>query len=183
MKTCLFFSLAVALLATSCKKDDPEAGLPAATHTGANTAGCLVNGERFVANGYGSGLSRVSGMDGGFAFDSLYYIELAGVVNGKNANLLLFFRSRKVGTYLLNQNTQYYPQGSPRYVLNHATYTVSNNTGELYVTDAQHTGRVEFTYADFPHRISAGTFEFTAASTFDPSKTITITNGRFDRKQ
>lgn len=182
MKTYLFIPLAALLLA-GCKKDDPEAGLPPATHTGANTAGCLVNGERFIATGYGSGLSRVGAMDGGFAFDSLYYIQMSGVVRSKNVDILLFFRSRKTGAYLLNQNTVYYPQGSPRYVLNHATYTESNNTGELYVTDVQHTGQVTLTYADVRSGISAGTFEFTAASTFDPSKTITITSGRFDRQQ
>ena len=182
MRTRLLLSLAVALLATSCKKADPEAGLPAATHTGANTAGCLVNGERFLATGYGSGLSRVGAMSGGFSFDSVYRVAFSVTQAGKDVDIMLFFRSQKVGTYLLNRTTQYYPQGSPRYILNHATYTVSNNTGELYVTDAQHTGQIDFTYADVQRGIGAGTFAFTAASTFDPRKTITVTNGRFDRK-
>ena len=38
-------ALAVLLLTTCSKKDDPEAGLPAATQTGVNTGGCLINGE------------------------------------------------------------------------------------------------------------------------------------------
>lgn len=49
MRTYPFLCLAAALLfAAGCKKDDPEAGLPAATHTGANTFGCLVDGQVFV---------------------------------------------------------------------------------------------------------------------------------------
>ncbi|MBF9224347.1 hypothetical protein [Hymenobacter ruricola] len=183
MKPYLTLALAATLLAPACKKDDPDDGLPPATQEGKNTGGCLVNGERFVATGYGSGLGRISALSGGFAFDSLYYLELSGVVKGNNVDVLLFFRSRKPGTYPLNRNTLYYPQGDPLTIFSHATYTESNNTGELYVTDAQHTGQVEFTYADVARRISAGTFEFTAASTFDRSKTVTVTSGRFDRQQ
>ena len=183
MKIHVTLALAALLLAAGCKKEDPEAGLPPATQVGANTGGCLVNGERFVATGYGSGLSRIGAIDGGFAFDSLYYVELAGVVNGNNVSMLLFLRSRKQGNFLFNQNTQYYPQGLARYVLNHATYAVSNSPGEIYVTDAQHTGRMTLTYADIQRGISAGTFEFTAASTLDPTKKVTVTKGRFDRQQ
>ena len=72
------------------------------------------------------------------------------------------------------------------FALNHATYTdysANNSRGEVYVTDAQHTGQVTLPYADMQRGISAGTFEFTAVSTNDPNKTVTITNGRFDRKQ
>ena len=58
MKTAFSF-LAVLLLLGSCAKDSPEAGLPKATQEGKNTADCLINGERFVATGYGPGLSRV----------------------------------------------------------------------------------------------------------------------------
>lgn len=60
----LFFSLFL-LFFFSCKDRNEETPvaeidkLPAATQTGANTAGCLVNGKAFVAKGYfpgGSGL-------------------------------------------------------------------------------------------------------------------------------
>ena len=96
---------------------------------------------------------------------------------------MLFLRTRVAGAYLLNRTTAYYPQGSPRVVLNHATFTVSGSKGDVYVTNAQHTGQVVLTRMDKPAGISAGTFEFTAASTFDPSKTVTVSKGRFDRQQ
>lgn len=187
MKPHVPLALAVLLLTTCSKKDDPEAGLPPATQEGKNTAGCLVNGERFVATGYGSGLSRVGAMSGGFSFDSLYHIEFSGTIGDKNIDISFFLRNvrrpPRTGIYLFNQTTQYYPQGTADFVLNHATCSFSNNTGEVYVTNSQKIGKAELTYLDYNRGISAGTFEFTAASTFDPSKTVTITSGRFDRQQ
>ncbi|AII51273.1 DUF6252 family protein [Hymenobacter sp. APR13] len=176
--------LFIGILITACKKEEVDA-LPEATRTGQNTGGCLIDGKAFVAKGWPSGgllgPRAIPPLTGGFAFDSVYYVELNGQHNGQNVSILLFLRKPVVGNHLLNQNTQYYPQGSPRYILDHATYSTSNNTGEVYVTDARHTGQVQLTYMNEP--ISAGTFEFTAASTFDRTRTVTITNGRFDRKQ
>ena len=186
MRTTLLLSLAVALLAASCKKDDPAAGLPPATQVGANTGGCLINGERFVATGWDSGsvLSNpVPPLSGGFSFDSVYILRLYGQYLGQHTTVMLFFRAQRTGSFPLNRNTLYYPQGDPSYILNHATFSQANSGGELYGTDAQHTGQIICTQADVNRGLSAGTFEFTAASTFDPGKTITITSGRFDRQQ
>lgn len=49
--------LSLCLLLTQCsqcKKDDPapEEQLPPATQTGANTLGCLVNGQPYTPGGY-----------------------------------------------------------------------------------------------------------------------------------
>lgn len=175
----------IALASVGCKKDDPEAGLPPATKEGKNTGGGLVNGEPFVAVEQGGSLltNPFPALDGGFAFDSVYYVTLSGKHQGQRATVLLFLRSQVTGTYLLNRTTAYYPQGSPRVIFNHATFTVSGSHGEVYVTNAQNTGQVVMTRADIARGISAGTFEFTAASTVEPSKTVTVTKGRFDRLQ
>ena len=174
------------LLFTACKKEEINA-LPDATRTGQNTGGCLIDGKAFVAKGWPSGgllgPRAIPPLTGGFAFDSVYYVKLNGQHNGKDVAVMLFLKQDKPGTYFLNNNTAYWPQSVSRDVLNHATYSISNSTGEVYVTDAQHIGRVDLTNADLRTGIGSGTFEFTAASTFDPSKTVTITNGRFDRKQ
>lgn len=177
----------LSLLATSaCQKEEVDA-LPEATHEGKNTGGCLIEGKAFVATGWPSGgllgPSAIPPLTGGFAFDSAYYVKLNGQHAGQNATVMLYLQQRSPTTYWLNRTTPYYPQGSPRYLLSHATYSVASGGGEVYVTSAQHTGSVVLTNADLRTFIGAGTFEFTAASTFDPSKTVTITNGRFDRKQ
>ena len=182
MKTYLLLSLAATLLAAGCKKDDPEAGLPPATQEGKNTGGCLINGERFVAASRGGGLlsNPTPALLGGFSFDSLYSLQLAG----PNSTLRLFFRSQKTGNYLLNKDTQYYPRAGALYVLNHAVYSMTGSAGgEVYITSSRHTGQVSLNYASVSSGISAGTFEFTAASTTDPNKTVTVTRGRFDCKQ
>ena len=181
----------ILLALAGCAKDAPDAGLPAATQVGANTGGCLINGERFVASGWGGSLlsNPIPALDGGFAFDSLYWLQMAGKRGNDNVYLSIFLKRvgrtpPKLGIYYLDQNTQYYPQGVAEFVLNHATYRVSGASGgETYVTNSQSIGRVNFNHADYGRGISAGTFEFTAASTFDRTKTVTITSGRFDRKQ
>ena len=186
MKTCLLLGLAAALLAAGCKKDDPEAGLPPATQEGKNTGGCLINGERFVATGWGSGsvLSNpVPPLSGGFSFDSVYRVELHGQYNGQNTTVMIFLKNDQLGIYQLNKTTQYWPQGISQNLLSHATLSTANSAGEVYVTDAQNVGQVVLTRSDLNSGIGAGTFAFTAASTFDRTKTVTITSGRFDRKQ
>ena len=185
MKQVLLFLLAAALALPACKKKDPEASLPAATQVGANTGGCLINGQPFVAAKYGGGVlsNPIPALDYGFAFDSVYYLVITGIYKKERATISLFLRSDHVGTYVLNKNTQYYPQGDPLLIMSHATFATTGPSGEVYVTDAQHTGQVVLTYANLATGIGAGTFEFTAASQADPTKTVTITNGRFDRQQ
>ena len=181
----LLYCLPLLLALAACKKDAPDAGLPPATQTGANTAGCLVNGERFVAAPSGGSLlsNPTPALSGGFAFDSVYYVSLNGTYQGQRATILLFLRTRVAGTYQLNKTTQYYPQGDPLQVFSHATFSTAGSGGETYVTNSQRTGQVVLTRADVRAGIAAGTFEFTAASTFDPTKTVTVTSGRFDRQQ
>ncbi len=49
-----------------------------------------------------------------------------------------------------------------------------------YVTTNVYTGRVNVTKADTLTGLVAGTFEFTAVNRRDPSKTLRVTEGRFD---
>ena len=91
--------LLVLLLAAGCQKNDPEAGLPKATQEGKNTAGCRVNGERFVAAESGGSLlsNPTPALRGGFAFDSVYYVSLNGTYQGRRATVLLFLRTHGLG--------------------------------------------------------------------------------------
>lgn len=185
MKQLVLLGLVASLALSACKKKDPEASLPAATQVGANTAGCLINGQAFVAAGWGGSLltNPIPPLGGGFFYDSLYYLRINGLYNGHNSILSLFFRSQSLGIYQLNKNTPTLLQGglSP-VVLNHASLSIDDGN-EIFITDEKHTGTTTLSVASRNTGISAGTFEFTAASQTDPSKTVTITNGRFDRKQ
>jgi hypothetical protein len=185
MKPYLPLALAATLLAPACKKDDPDDGLPPATQEGKNTGGGLGNGERFVAAEPGGSLlpNPIPALRGGVAFDSGYYVSLNGAYQGQRATIMVFLRTRVAGTHLLNQTTRYHPQGDPLLVAGHATFTLAGSQGEVYVTNARHTGQVMLARADLRTGSSAGTCAFTAASTSEPRKTSTITKGRFDRKQ
>jgi hypothetical protein len=177
----LFLLLALA----SCKKDAPDAGLPPATQEGKNTGGCLINGEPFVATEYAGNIltNPIPPLDGGFSFGSVYIVTLRGMYKRQRASLMLFLRQRVIGAYPLNLNTVYYPQGDPLQMESHATFSTAGSGGETYGTSAQHTGHVVLSRMDYQAGIGAGTFEFTAASPSDPTKTVIVTYGRFDRKQ
>ncbi|MDO7852975.1 DUF6252 family protein [Hymenobacter convexus] len=186
---CCFLLLALA----ACSKDDPEASLPAATHTGANTAGCRINGQVFVASGWGSGPGKVKGIGGGFAYDSAYYLRLNGKFGDREGSLHLFLdgfpsnRNQKlIRPYSLNQNTPVLPAAISSQCKSYAAFFPNDSRQEVYSTDASHTGQVNITYVDLStlnNTVIAGTFEFTAVSNLDPTRTLTVTEGRFDRKQ
>ncbi|GAA4042952.1 hypothetical protein GCM10022409_31120 [Hymenobacter glaciei] len=189
MRPYLFLGLAATLLA-GCKKDDPAAGLPAATHTGANTAGCLINGQPFVATGFGSGPGRVAGMGGGFACDSAYYLRLNGKIGSSEGAIHLFlnsfprFKNRMLaGVYILDKDTPYMPAAISSQCLSYAVFLPNDNSQELFGTTSKAVGSVNITHVDEVNRIVSGTFEFTAVSSLDPTKTLRVTSGRFDRQQ
>ncbi|MCI1187815.1 DUF6252 family protein [Hymenobacter sp. DH14] len=182
MRTYPFRCLAaVLLLAAGCKR--PRGG-PAAGHAGRQKHGRLPGQRRAVCR-YWLGGDLLSNptppLSGGFYEDSLYYLTLSGTTSRGNTHVYLFFRSQKSGKYAFNQSTPSLDRGGLSHTLNYAACSFAGSN-ELYITDARHTGRVIVT-ANSNSGISAGTFEFTAASTFDPSKTITVTKGRFDRQQ
>ena len=186
MKNFLCCVIALCLLAGACKKNNPDADLPPVTQEGKNTAGCLINGQAFVAKSYGGGplSAPIPALQGGFSFDSLYRLSINGQVNGQGVEVMLFLRGKKAALYQLNRNTLFYPQGDPLYLFSHATYrTVDSGTREVYITNARHTGQVTLTKADVQQGLSAGTFDFTAVSNQDSAKTVIITSGRFDRKR
>ena len=194
MRTYSYLALTAALLlAASCKKDDPEAGLPPATQEGKNTAGCLINGQPFVASGFGSGPGRVAGLGGGFAYDSAYYLRLNGKLGGQDRSLHIYLRSipncksnSLIRTYLLNEISTYMPVATPTQCRSYGAFFSNDNSGEVYITDNIHMGKVDFVFVnltDLNRPITAGTFEFTAVSSLDPNKTVRVTSGRFDRQQ
>ena len=189
MKRVIGLALCIALALSGCKKTD-SSPLPEATKTGANTAGCYINGQPFVATGFGSGPGRVRGLGGGFSYDSAYYLRMNGKFGDQEGSLHIFLNSvpRKtnqglIKTFLLNQTTPVMPAADPSQCQNYAVFFPNDGSRELYVTDAQHTGRTTFSYVEISSGLAAGTFEFIAVSSIDPTKILKVTDGRFDRKQ
>ncbi|MDQ2770011.1 MAG: DUF6252 family protein [Bacteroidota bacterium] len=161
MRTYLFLSLAAVLFTAACKKDGPEAGLPAATQEGKNTFGCLVDGQLFVPlPPAGINSSHREPLEA-----SLYRTDI--LVSGRGNGYVDFAlrNAFRPGTYNLGE-----------------TYTGSSGRYEIsagaYYTNTVYTGTVTLTRIDTVAKIAAGTFQFTALNR--SGKTVTVTNGCFD---
>ncbi|MFD2718626.1 hypothetical protein ACFST9_07855 [Hymenobacter monticola] len=181
MKSTCCACLSLALLG-ACGKDAPDAGLPPATQTGANTGGCLVDGERFIATGTSGTLlsNPIPALSGGFYNDSVYWLSMRCSTPRGIAHVTLYAHAQTAGTYPFNRRVASVGGAMPRFGYGSVSFS---NPYEYYVTDARHTGRLVLTYANKNAGISAGTFEFAAVNVRDSTNSIKVTYGRFDSKQ
>ena len=178
----LLIIIACANIFAACKKDKTEptelSKLPAATQTGANTFGCIVNGKAWVAQtdckflcnspfkmfydaSLGGGLSIISS------------IELGA--NGTNQQIIFSFDSTNFKTsfiYNNNINMKFAYQD----LINHTPCSSlrSIDLGVLTI------GKVILSRYDLTTGIVSGTFEFTLSK--NGCETISVTEGRFDKK-
>ena len=177
MKTTTVFILIFVLLSFSCEKDDdrsknPIDWLPAATQTGAQTFGCLINGEVFIPEKFGSLRP--------YAFyqfvDGAYTLGLGGARkdgSGKDFKSLslgaIDVQAMKEGEYELK--SQESKNFSGQYLLGGGVVLRS------FTTDVN-PGKVVITRLDDKEFIISGTFEFTVLD--NDGNEIQITDGRFD---
>ena len=164
----LFF---VVLLTTlSCNKD----GLTKATHKGANTFSCKVNGKIFKPISVG-GLfndNPVLSIRNNAEYD--FGIDADNQETSESIDLENPF-IKKTGVYKFQAD---HP--------NRGIYTyniiVNINDPGVYTTDSTDTGELTITHCDTINHIYSGTFYFTAK---DPNtgKAISVTDGRFDLKE
>ncbi len=175
MKTSLAALLALALLAQCHRKDpSPADQLPPATQTGANTFGCLVNGQPWTPQGY-NGTSNYSidydpGINGGifdlqtyrYPDESKYFQNIALDVS---ANL-------QVGTYSFRS-----PQHT-RAVFQDGKINCYWSSRDSATTYWQ--GSLTITRLDKVQGIISGTFAFTL---YKPGcDSVRVTQGRFDKR-
>ena len=179
LRLCLYVMLLAFASCKSCKKEVNAP--PDATQTGANTAGCLIDGKAWVPRSTNGDRPITGG----------YYASLPF----RNSVVLNFFDTRDmVQLYVKSVNKP------GRYPLSFDTnadpvYTTTKNFGIYYVggfsiddpdynyiTTSQYVGYVDFTVADTTNKLLAGTFAFDAIDI--PSKrSIRVTEGRFDINQ
>jgi hypothetical protein len=173
---------------TACKKTKTEPDpipavdqLPPITQTGANTFGCLINGNVYTPKGYSGNFtnSRIN-IDPNY-LDGDLLIRTYRVSGGIEIDLSIGSDSIKnIGIYPIgkNQRTGFVVQKwkddlSIRYCL----------TNPSIITNTSILGYLKITRYDLVNKIFSGEFEFTFNNTDcglgDPIK---ITNGRFDYK-
>ena len=176
MKINLLLLLALALLLTQCQKEkadpDPASPLPAATQTGANTFGCLVNGQPWLPGG-NDGTSNYSVYyDPTYAQGTLNIATYRITNNGTDVqNLVLYSDSlRSAGIYKIRSKSHH--QGAFSNRLTGCTYDA---------TDPSTYGRgtLTITRLDYKVGVVSGTFSFTLAKA--GCDTIKVTQGRFDK--
>ncbi|WP_372758099.1 DUF6252 family protein [Mariniflexile sp.] len=163
-----------ALLIFNCcdKKDDepknPIDQLPPATQIGANTAGCLVNGEAIFPKG--SGLIFQIFYTNGLNFGLFIANEKAN--NDRIINLASLNESLQVGqTYQLKEYAENSKYGE--YVIR--DFPISETQ---YQTTATVTGELKITHHDFNNAIISGTFWFDAIDS--EGNIVEVREGRFD---
>jgi hypothetical protein len=169
----------------SCKKQKPSNPidqLPPATQTGANTFGCLVNGEAVVIHALFGDVSPEFGCQYQLTYNSIagYVFGVSGTdkVDGchfKSVGLQLDSVQVQVSTYSLTTGRVIY--GKIGWV------NIANGCAPspllMYTTDSAFTGQVAITHFDQQKQIVSGTFYFDAVER--PSgDTVHVTDGRFD---
>jgi hypothetical protein len=170
----LSFLLAIVAVGfeTACKLDsnpcETKSGLPEMTKVGANTMGCLINGDAWVAQVCpGSVLTDVHAdwglPDGGLTLSGTKHMppEYKSLVLSMSVDSLF-----NKGTYDLAYS----------YYGNHI------NLCQYYADSTWTTGTMTITEFDRTNYIIAGTFECVLYSN-DCEDTLIITNGRFDVRE
>ncbi|GAA3922430.1 hypothetical protein [Hymenobacter algoricola] len=174
----LYAALLLLTQCSKCKQDDPtpEDQLPPATQTGANTFGCLVNGQVYTPSGY-NGTSNYAVLydpayNGGSLDVMVYrypsksadaqYLSFGGVSVASNG-IYLFKSSTNLAARFSDAARQ---KGCTRYASDDGTTSCM--------------GQFTITRLDLAAGIISGTFEFTLAKL--GCDTIRVTQGRFDKK-
>lgn len=174
LKTMKSFLLTISLIGilSSCKdkNNDTDPTLPQATQTGADTGGALVNGKIWISKIESSTVAAL-GNNTTYAFVNNEYSLKIHLRNAENPSgntiqmLLVSNQDFGVGDYPLTENDQglYY------------------HSSKMYSTDHENIGMLSITKFDKTSKIISGTFSFKAKYYYD-GDTVTITDGRFDRK-
>ena len=178
-KLLLYAALLTLTQCSKCKNDptpaDPAAQLPPATQIGANTFGCLVNGQPYTPSGY-NGTSN-------------YAVLYDQGPNGANLNILTY-RIAGTGSQYINLSCGPVTiarkfsldipvtEGTAAYVNTAGQFPCNSYEGNQAPNYRR--GQLIITRLDPQAGIISGTFEFTLAK--PGCDTIKVTQGRFDKK-
>lgn len=181
MKYVLLILACWLITGAGCKKEvDQLSKLPPATQTGANTFGCLVNGKAWVAQ---TDCQLIC--DPAFR---LYYDSRHGGYVGITADWLNSSDNIDQRINILFDSTNFKLKhnltiDNPYTLARFIDYKKINNCGTYeHSSDSLviHTGNVNLVKYDLQSGIMSGTFEFTI--TKPGCTTLSVTNGRFDKK-
>ncbi len=171
-KTLSIAVIALSFLAAECEKEklSPIDQLPPATQTGANTFGCLINGEAFKPSGSNLGGPILSASY--ILYNGKYGLSIGASRGGGGDMVVIAIFATEMpeplaeGTYSLISYGPGNISGAYKLGLDDVS-TTEENPGTLVITKL-----------DTGAGIISGTFEFTVTDIH--GNTIEITDGRFD---
>ena len=161
----------------SCKKEVTE--LPAATHTGANTFGCKLNGDFWVPAGFGI-VPTAPTLEARFSSTDLYINARNFSSSPTESEFEIFIKdATHTGSYTLNTGAGY----PTSYTSSYAYYVHRRiNPDNEWITASPYTGSVTITKIDSINHFVSGTFQFQAINIYNSPLPINVTEGRFDVK-
>ena len=184
MKKLILFLITI-FSVSCCSKDDdrtPIEKLPAATQTGANTAGCLVNGVAFLPKGssqFGPILSCFYQQDiDGFHFGLS--------INNKENSTLYKTVQFATNPLKLDENITYnlvskISNVNNTYISNFGEYFIISFNGDVkYTTTNVSIGELKITKLDTEQKIISGAFWFDAVNA--KGEKVEVREGRFDMR-
>ena len=191
----LIYILSFFLLLSGCSKDnnpaDPLAKLPPETQTGANTFGCIINGQVFYPRDGTSSLFNPGGKGlkywGDHTVDQNLYneIEIRNLKDGKPCSRMIIhihgLFQNKAGEYVWkSSNFQNSIDGLMQNYVFARIFDETSQTWKFYGS-YENSGKVTITRYDLPNRIVSGNFNG-KLKLFNGNEEIEIKNGRFDIK-
>ena len=167
----------ILLITTSCSKDkdcdNPIDCLPPITQTGANTAGCLVNGKVLIPDG--RGLNTGSVLKAQYTYsgegddDFVFGLSISDLTSGGSKMMLIRIRNKIL---VEGEIYELKSEGS------NSIGSYNNGYIGSYVTTDDHRGELVISHIDPASRTVSGTFWFDAAD--NDGEVVEVRNGRFD---
>jgi hypothetical protein len=192
MKTLIYILSFITL--TACDKDDntqnQQDQLPPITQTGANTAGCIINGKVLIPkNGsqaiggppiYGMNVNAGINFSEPIIGDDYWQLEIANKRDPNSAGIVLWIKDMQqgIGNYPINQsNGELYADGPNN---NQIIAGIKENGVQKTYWSGNNAGTITITRFDYLNGIRSGFFNVTLYNKDNPTEIIQVTDGRFD---
>jgi hypothetical protein len=171
----LILLFATLITLSCCSSDDDNSDkLPPETQTGANTAGCLVNGKVFLPKQEGLNPALICNyefIDGDFFFNLVIRDNSGQGVKSVSVKTSRINLQTNTTYNLDKENTIFedFTGGSGIYLI---------DASNFFYTNTIKTGELKITKLDLQNSIISGTFWFDAIN--NTGETVEIRQGRFD---
>lgn len=184
MKSFLIIAVSLVLLSSGCRKNkpvNPIDQLPPETQTGANTFGCLVNGEAFKPGGaqLSGGSLQCNYQNLGDVPNGGYYFVLIGRYrnnsNGSGSSVGLYTDSLRIYEGI---KLNLYNRAKDKSSSSYSFYTSSIPLQSFETGGSLYTGELFIKKLDTINQIVSGTFWFDAVNA--NGQKVQIREGRFD---